>query len=161
VKRRRSERGAAMVEALIVIPALVVVNGALLYMTHVYDAKLVTMRRSADATWSSAASGCAKPATGEGARPTGAAGDGSLGALGGQAAQVIRTTTVPAILAPFVSLELRGAGARADADAEGNSVFGGETLASDVSVLCNERPRAVSKADEALAVDELYRRFVR
>jgi hypothetical protein len=149
-----------MVEALIVIPVFVVVNAAMLDMLHVYDAKLVTMRRTAETAWSSAASGCQGAQVAAKAQPIGAADDTSLTGLLAQAREAQQLATAPSLQAPFRQLRLAATGARAEATSEGNAVFGGGTFASDDTVLCNEKPRAIAPADEKNTVDDFYRRFV-
>jgi hypothetical protein len=149
-----------MVEALIVIPVLIVVNGALLYMLYVYDAKLVTMRRTSESAWSSAVSYCQGEQGTKNAQSIGATPDTSLSGVQAQAQQGQRIAKVASLVAPFRDLRLKAYGVRAEEQAEGNAVFVGDTLASDATVLCNEKPNAIPRADEKQTVGDFYRRFI-
>jgi hypothetical protein len=149
-----------MVEALIVVPVLIVVNGALLYMLYVYDAKLVTMRRTSESAWTSAVSYCEGQQVTGNAQSIGAAPDTSLSGVQAQTERAQRLAKVASLVAPFRDLRLKAYGVRAEAQAEGNAVFVGDTFASDATVLCNEKPSAIPRADEKQTVEDFYRRFV-
>ena len=161
-QKKSKKRGAAMVEALIVIPVLAVVNGAGLYMLHVYDAKLSTIRNANEASWTTAVSSCQGGATSTKAQASGGGSDSSLSGVQGQASQAQQLAVSQNVKKPFQQLQIQSYGSKSDQTAEGNALFGGgDSFSSDATVLCNEKPQALTKADEKQQVDDFYKRFVR
>jgi len=58
LKRRRRERGAAMVEALVAIPFFILVFGFTMFLGTFYGEKMRTLRVSRECAWSNAMLGC-------------------------------------------------------------------------------------------------------
>lgn len=162
VRKRSKSRGAAMVEALVVIPCLAVLNGGLFYMLHVYDAKLTTIRNVNEASWTQAVSSCQGGATSSKATPSAGSTDSALSGVQSQASQALQLSVSQNVKKPFQQLQFKMYGTTSDKQADGNTLFtGGETYTSDATVLCNEKPQALTKADEKQQVDDFYNRFVK
>jgi hypothetical protein len=58
---RRSRRGAALVEALVVIPTFIILFASILFIGSLYRAKLRAMRLSREGAWSYAMADCGEP----------------------------------------------------------------------------------------------------
>src|SRR5262245_56561764 len=71
--RRRRQRGAAMVEALVAIPFFIVIFATTMFVGQFYQEKLRTMRESKRCAWDHSINGC----KGGCAAETGGAGSGS------------------------------------------------------------------------------------
>jgi hypothetical protein len=56
--RRRSERGAALVEALVAIPFFIIVFALTMFVGKFYGDKMKTMRQSREVAWAGATVGC-------------------------------------------------------------------------------------------------------
>ena len=161
-KKKSKSRGAAMVEALVVIPCLAVLNGGLFYMLHVYDAKLTTIRNVNEASWTTAVASCQGGTTSTKAQASAGATDSSLSGVQSQASQALQISVAPNVKKPFQQLQFKMYGTTSDKQADGNTLFtGGETYTSDATVLCNEKPQALTKADEKQQVDDFYSKYVK
>lgn len=160
--KARKKRGAAMVEALVVIPVLAVLNGGLFYMLHVYDAKLTTIRNVNEVSWTQAVASCQGGATSTKAQKSAGGTDSALTGVQSQAQQGLQLSVSQNVKKPFQQLSFQMYGSKSEKAAEGNTIFdGGETYTSDATVLCNEKPQALTKADEKQQVDDFYNRYVK
>lgn len=150
---RRKQRGAAMTEALIVLPVLVILDAAAIHMFDVYESKLVTMRDSRSAAWSTAIGSC----EGGNKEVEGAAPDTSLAEAPLTAAKSLARG--PTLTRPLEATVDRVTGSAARGSA-GNSIFAGGALSSRAPVLCNERPDDISPIDVKETVDSVSRKLL-
>lgn len=155
-KQRRSARGAAMVEALIVILSFVVLDVSLLYMHGAYSAKLTTMRDARRDVWASGLKACKGGSSGG----TGGGGsDGSLSSLSGQVATA-KTVAKGSTLTKPLDLSLSTGSATASGQADGQTSVNGAYQSLPVTtksqLICNEQQQDISQGDIRQTINALY-----
>ena len=164
-RRRRHARGAAYTELLALMPALIVINMALLNLWNAYSAKQFTQHTSRHGAWSPALKGCQAPAVVKGATPTAPVPDATLQALAGQLSQAKQHAAAASLRAPLENLAKQASGAQAQGTSHKTEsdfgVFASGTYTTSGAVLCNEVPKAISSADEKRAVDDAWKKYVR
>ncbi|HSO31432.1 MAG TPA: hypothetical protein VLT33_02920 [Labilithrix sp.] len=162
---RRHAGGAAYTELLALMPALIVINMALLNLWSAYSAKQYTQHTSRHGAWSPALKGCQGPATVKGATPTAPTPDATLQQLAGQLAQAKQHAAAESLRAPLENLAKQASGARAQGTGKKTEsdfgVFASGTYTTAGAVLCNEVPKAIRSADEKRAVDDAWKKYVR
>ncbi|MBX3193039.1 MAG: hypothetical protein KF819_39005 [Labilithrix sp.] len=163
---RTRARGAAYTELLAIMPALIVINMALLHLWNAYAAKQWSMHTSRHGAWTPAVKGC-QGAQGnvQGARATAPGSDPTLNQLQGQVQEARQHAVAPSIKAPLENLAKQTNGAQAQGRSQAHqtdyAVFGSGTYGSEGTVLCNEVPRSINAADEKRAVDDAWKKYVR
>jgi hypothetical protein len=153
LKRRRDTRGAAMVEALVVIPAFVVVFISLLYMRGVYDARLESMRSARRDVWQTSLAACG------GGSGAGGGADGSLDAAAGymsSAKRVAQGRTLTKPLETGLSTGEATASASARGHETAHGMLEGLSMTTKNQVICNEKQADVSRVDILRTIDALY-----
>lgn len=141
-------RGAAMVEALVLIPLLILLHISLLYMNNAYGAKLTTMRDARRDVWPKAlqASG-------------GGGGDGSLAPVSGQMATGLEIARGRSLTKPL-DTSLSTVSASAAATAEGHDTQHGLlpalSMRTSLTVISNEKQGNVSTGDIRMTIHSLY-----
>ena len=144
---RRRSRGAALVEALVVIPTLVVLTLGLLYVSSAHAKRNRVLREAEAKVWPKSLKGC---------RPGG--GDTSLGRVDGKLSEAKQLATGPSLRDPLEtgietiedSAEQRSMNANQDD-------MNGVTVRAEAKVSCNEQSRSISRGD----VDQVARSFFR
>jgi hypothetical protein len=163
--RRQNARGAAYTELLALMPALIVINMALLNLWNAYSAKQFTQHTSRHGAWSPALKGCQAPVVVKGATPTAPTPDAALQALAGQVAQAKAHAAAASLRAPLENLAKQASGAQAQGTSQKTEsdfgVFASGSYTTAGAVLCNEVPKAISSADEKRAVDDAWKKYVR
>lgn len=144
---RRRSRGAALVEALVVIPTLVVLTLGLLYVSSAH-AKRNRVLREADAkVWPKGLRGC---------RPGG--GDNSLGRVSGKLSEAKQMATGPSLRDPLeTGIETIEDSAQQRSMSAGSDDMNGVTVSAEAKVSCNEQRKSISRGD----VDQVARSFFR
>lgn len=152
-RRRRAQRGAAMTESLVLIPVLILIDVALMYMYSAYDTRLATMRGARDEAWSYAISACEEP----GPSSSRDGNDNALGPLGGAlgAVRYLAQGSMLRHLDPNLDV---GAATSVKASKGSNTVeaFGSRTITTHSRVLCNEKPTSISSWEKHGAVFAAY-----
>jgi hypothetical protein len=141
--RRRSTRGAALVEALVVIPTLVLVTLGLLAINSAHAKRNQVLREADAKVWPKALPGC-----GSGGDDT------SLSRVDGKLSEAKQMATGQTLREPLEtgietiqdSAQLRSMDARE---------LMGVSVSSDAKVSCNEKGGAISRGD----VDTVARKF--
>ncbi len=158
MKRRQRQRGAAMVESLMIVPLLIIIDVALVYMQSAYDTRLSTMRGARAEAWSYAMGAC------ESGGPTSSSDgtDGSLGPLGGVLAPAKRLAVGRSLTAPLETNLGVGAATSVKSSRAGAGVeaFGSRTMTTHSRVLCNEKPNHVSESDTRATIHALYSKLI-
>lgn len=146
--RRRSrpaQRGAALVESLVVIPMLVVVTLGLIYIDSAHTARLQVLRQSDEKAWPRSLPGCSG----------GGGSDSSLSRVDGKLSEAKQLATGRTLREPLETtistIEETAQKRSKDADDEltGVSVDASSTLS------CNEQAKSISRGD----VDQVARSF--
>lgn len=164
-RARRGSRGAVYTELLALMPALIVINMALLNLWSAYSAKQYTQHTSRHGAWSPALRGCQGPGAVQGATPTAPGADPTLQQLAGQVAQAKQNASPQSLRAPLENLSKQASGARAQGTGKKTEsdfgIFASGTYTTSGAVLCNEVPKKISAADEKRAVDDAWKKYVK
>ncbi len=147
--RRSRSRGAAMVEAVVLIPLLILLHISLLYMNRAYGSKLATMRDARRDVWPKAlqASGGGGP------------GDGSLAPVSAQmttAKQVARGTSLTKPLETTLTTSSASASAQAKGDDTQHGALPALSMQTSLTVINNEKQRDISTGDIRMTINALY-----
>lgn len=138
--RRRSSRGAAMVEAAVIFPVLCVFLGLLTFCHAEYDAKLLTMWDAQNQAWAFSTHAC----QGEGAVVSGranVAANGALEQLRGQPNDPAKTKTSTLMSVLGAGSGVLGAPGIVERNATSTATWStyNRTVTSEAWVFCNEQ----------------------
>lgn len=153
--RRKHRRGAALVEAMVVIPVLILLDVALLYMYDAYETKLATMRMARRAVWTEAVNYCEGVPGGGSGRIEGTSSEDMLGRVAddiGRAKSVAKGSS----LKDKLEVDIGRTSAGATLPWSGHVVFGDSDTKTTAHVACNERPADVSQGDIQATVNAIY-----
>jgi hypothetical protein len=163
-RARGAARGAVYTELLALMPALVVINMALLNLWSAYSAKQYTQHTSRHGAWSPALKGCQGPWAVQGATRTSPGADPTLQQLAPSVAQAKQNATPQSLRAPLENLAKQASGAQAQGSGKKTEsdfgIFASGTYTTSGAVLCNEVPKAIRAADEKRAVDDAWKKYV-
>jgi Flp pilus assembly protein TadG len=140
--RRRSERGAALVEALVALPFFIIVFALTMFVGKFYGDKMKTMRQSREAAWAGATVGC----SGGAGSPLEEAATADLGEAAG---------------APGTEIFSKGFGnssASMTAQVNASNVIGGwgVPIKSTTIVACNEKRQETNLLNVASYIFKLF-----
>jgi len=159
-RRAKGKRGAAMVEALIVLTVFITIDIALVYLRDGYDKRLVTMRDSRKAVWAQTLKACQG---GGGANFTGGGGDGSMGMVSGQMATAKGIAVGQTLQKPLETTLTTGKGTSSE-NAIGHDTMHGALPAISVTTtattLCGEKQASISQGDIRATINSLYGSFL-
>jgi len=132
-ERRRRQRGAAMVEALVTIPFFIVIFASMMYIGHLYGEKQKTLRLAKQYAWTYAMNNCSGSSGDISQESSGSAEDFGLGGTDdfkGQGGDVSMTK------------DLGVAVSTVKGKATASKIIGGKTsnLSTTTKVQCNETP---------------------
>lgn len=150
--RRTRSRGAAMVEAIVLIPLFILLHISLLYMNRAYGSKLATMRDARRDVWPNAL----QASSGGGG---GGGGDGSLGSVSGQmstAKQIAKGTTLTKPLDTSLSTSSASASAQAKGHDTQHGALPALSMQTQLTVLDNEKQKDISTGDIRMTINALY-----
>jgi hypothetical protein len=155
IKRRSRQRGAAMTESLILIPVLIIVDVALMYMHSAYDTRLQLMRASKNDAWSYSIAACEGPS---GTSAIAGESDGSLSGLQGAFQHGKMGARGSTLGAPFDPNLPIGSSTLTKGSASSNTVdtFQSLTMTSRSRVLCNEVQEDISEGDKRQTINGFY-----
>ncbi len=142
---RRSQRGAALVEALVVIPTLIVVTLGLLYIDSAHAKRLQVLREADAKVWPKAYPGC-----GSGGDDT------SLGRVDGKLQEPKQLAMGQSLKEPLeTGIQTIQDSARARSMNADEDEMTGVSVSAEAKVSCNEKSRSISRGD----VDQVARSF--
>lgn len=131
-----------MAEAVIVIPILILIDAALLFLFDGYRGKLAVMREVHQQVWLTATNGC------------GGGGESSLAPIGGSLATAKKLAKGPSLERPLsTGLDLTSS---SSSRAVRGTWWGDVHPSARGTVICNEMPSDVSQADVKKTIDSLY-----
>jgi hypothetical protein len=123
--RRRRQRGAILVEALVVTSVLITILALGVYLYGVYAAKYAALRDARLSAWTQVMAGCGAPPNAQALAP-------AAGSLGGEP-QVSEDETLSWLL-----VEKRSSSAARRAQAVQAAALEAQTLNGHLTVMCNE-----------------------
>lgn len=165
LRARRGTMGAVYTELLAIMPALIIINMALLNLWSAYSAKQYTQHTSRHGAWSPALKGCQAALAVQGATATSPGSDATLQQLAGQVAKAKENASAQSLRAPLENLTKQASGAQAQGNGKKTesdyAVFTSDSYTTSGAVLCNEVPKAITAADEKRAVDDAWKKYVK
>jgi hypothetical protein len=149
-RRWSGRRGAALVEALILIPLLLLLLVSLLYVNRAYGSKLTTMREARRDVWPKALAASSV---------AGGSSDGSLGSVTGQMSigkRVARGSTLSTPLETTLSTSSASASAQAKGHDTQYGALPALSLQTSLTVINNEKQKDISTGDIQMTINALY-----
>lgn len=140
---------------MVVVPVLILLDVALLYMYDAYETKLATMRMARRAVWTEAVNYCEGAPGGGGGRIESTSSENMLGGIGGGMSRA-RSVAKGSSLKDKLEVDIDRTSAGATLPWSGHGVFGDLDTRTTSHVACNERPADVSQGDVQATVDALY-----
>lgn len=160
---RSCERGAAMVESIILVVTLIIIDTGMLFICGACDATLTAMRDARSGVWTHATKACRGNAS---SGTTTVAISGSDPSLARATQHMARARSIAQgqTLQKPLETELRVTSATSRTTAAGHgsifATFAGLDVTTTTRVMCNERQEPISEGDIRATINSLYGRWL-